>query len=127
MLSKKDKEFLIREIRSAVKEELTVEIEMEKNRDERTGQKLAKSEKFIEKVFLPSMILQMLPYHEGALRGMQEDISKNNCEMAGFQKKFVAMAELILATEKSLKCIAALSDRVKQIPFESGGYIESSN
>ena len=63
-------------IADAVREALTVEITMEKLRDERTGQPLAVVERKTEKVFLPSLIVQMLPYQEGAMRGLQQDLSR---------------------------------------------------
>jgi hypothetical protein len=63
-------------IREAVREALTVEVTMEKVRDERTGQPLSVIERKTEKVFLPSLIVQMLPYQEGALRGFQQDLSR---------------------------------------------------
>ena len=63
-------------IREAVKEALTVDMTVEKIRDERTGQPLAVVERKTEQVFLPSLIVQMLPYHEGALRGFQQDLSR---------------------------------------------------
>jgi len=63
-------------IREAVKEALTVDMTVEKVRDERTGQPLAVVERKTEKVFLPSLIVQMLPYQEGALRGFQQDLSR---------------------------------------------------
>jgi hypothetical protein len=63
-------------ISEAVRDALTVEITMEKVRDDRTGQPLAVIERKTEKVFLPSLIVQMLPYQEGALRGFQQDLSR---------------------------------------------------
>jgi hypothetical protein len=63
-------------IREAVNEALTVEITLEKVKDERTGQPLAVVERKTEKVFLPSLIVQMLPYQEGAMRGFQQDLTR---------------------------------------------------
>ena len=51
MLSKKDKEWLLEEIKKAVVETLTVEWEIEKVRDEKTGQPLAKPERKKESLF----------------------------------------------------------------------------
>jgi len=71
-------------ISDAVREALTVEMTIERVRDERTGQPLAVVERKTEKVFLPSLIVQMLPYQEGALRGFQQDLSrtKNGLDQA---------------------------------------------
>ena len=63
-------------IREAVNEALTVDITIEKVRDERTGQPLAVQERKIERVFIPALIAQMLPYQEGALRGFQQDLTR---------------------------------------------------
>jgi hypothetical protein len=63
-------------IGEAVREALTVEITLERVRDERTGQPLAVTERKTEKVFLPSLLVQMLPYQEGAMRGFQQDLTR---------------------------------------------------
>lgn len=63
-------------IREAVHEALTVEMTFEKVRDDKTGQPLAVVERKSEKVFIPSLIVQMIPFQEGALRGFQQDLSK---------------------------------------------------
>jgi hypothetical protein len=63
-------------VTEAVREALTVEVTMEKVRDDRTGQPLAVVERKTEKVFLPSLIVQMLPYQEGAMRGFQQDLTR---------------------------------------------------
>jgi hypothetical protein len=70
------KEELKELIKEAVRDALTVEITLEKVRDERSGQPLAVSERKTEKVFLPSLIVQMLPYQEGAMRGLQQDLTR---------------------------------------------------
>ena len=63
-------------IRDAVKEALTVEMTIEKVRDARTGQPLAVIERRTDNVFIPSLIAQMIPYQEGAMRGFQQDLSR---------------------------------------------------
>jgi hypothetical protein len=63
-------------LREAVNEALTIDITIEKIRDERTGQPLAVPERKTERVFIPSLIVQMLPYQEGALRGFQQDLTR---------------------------------------------------
>jgi hypothetical protein len=63
-------------IREAVREALTIDITLEKVRDDKTGQPLAVVERKSEKVFIPSLIAQMLPFQEGAMRGFQQDLSK---------------------------------------------------
>lgn len=72
-MTKEDLKELIRE---AVREALTIEITLEKVRDEKTGVPLAVVERKTEKVFIPALISQMLPFQEGAMRGFQQDLSK---------------------------------------------------
>lgn len=75
-LTKDDKKWLTKAIRKAVQDELTVEIQLEKAIDEKTGQPLPHKELKIEKIFLPSYFVQHLKFHEGAYRGMQETVDK---------------------------------------------------
>lgn len=63
-------------VAEAVNEALTVEVTVERVRDERTGLPLAVTERKTEKVFIPSLIVQMLPFQEGAMRGFQQDLSR---------------------------------------------------
>ena len=65
-------------IREAVIEALTVELTWEKRRDEKTGVPLAVPDIRKENVFLPSFLVQQMSFHEGAFRGLQEDVSKRN-------------------------------------------------
>ncbi len=118
MLSSKDKQWIKTTIAEVVVDALTVEWTIEKVRDEKTGQPLAVPEKITEKVFIPSAFLQILPYHEGALRGMQADVSKNNNKINDMDNKLSSVGNILIQTEKSLKCIAALSDHVKSLGFE---------
>lgn len=63
--------------RRAVEEALTVEWTLERHRDPATGQPLAVPEVKTERVFLPSILVQQFYRHEGALRGLQEDLGKH--------------------------------------------------
>jgi len=118
MLSNKDKKWITAAIREAVIGALTVEWTVEKVRDEKTGQPLAVTEKKTEEVFIPSVFLQMLPYHEGALRGMQEDLNKNNNKINDMDNKLSSVGNILIQTENSLRCIAAMSDHIKSLGFE---------
>ncbi len=118
MLSNKDKQWITAAIREAVIGALTVEWTVEKVKDDKTGQPLAVAEKKTEEVFIPSMILQMLPYHEGALRGMQQDLNKNNNKINDMDNKLSSVGNILIQTENSLKCIAAMSDHLKTLGFE---------
>lgn len=123
-LSKEDKEWLLISIKKIVVEALTVEMEFEKVRDDKSGQPLAKPEMKKEEVFLPSAILQMLPYHEGALRGMQIDVNKNNNKINDLDNKIGIIGDILNQTENSLKCLAKMSDAVKQIGLNEESIIE---
>lgn len=118
-LSDKDKEWLLTAIKQIVIESLTVEWTMEKTRDEKTGQPLAKPELKKENIFIPSAILQMLPYHEGALRGMQEDVNKNNNKINDLDEKIKFIGNILIQTENSLKCLASISDNIKKVDLDN--------
>jgi len=110
MLSKKDKEWIREAIKSSIIEALTMKVDYEKVRDEKTGQPLAKPERITRDVFLPVWLVEYLPYTEGALRGMQSTIDKADGERLAQLSNVV---NVIMAAENSLKTIASISDRVK--------------
>ncbi len=118
MFTDEDKKFLSEVIKKAVHDELTVEMTWEKVRDEKTGQKLAKTELLKEKVFLPSFISQQIAWHEGAARGLQEDCNKSIADMKKTQVGVNAIAGLMIDMEKGLKSFLAASkiiqDRIEQ-------------
>jgi hypothetical protein len=97
MLSKKDKEWLLEEIKKAVTETLTVEWEIEKVRDEKTGQPLAKPERIKEKVFLPSVFVQLLPFYEASIRGMQEDVTRSVNRVNKMHQKVDTIGRLVVS------------------------------
>jgi hypothetical protein len=76
MLSDLEKQWFIEQIKKAVEEALTVEIQVEKAIDDKTGQPLPHKEYRVEQVFLPAYFCQHLKFHEGAYRGMQETVDK---------------------------------------------------
>jgi len=110
MLSKKDLE----QIRTIIQEELkaafTVEIQYEKY-DKEKGMKELKTEKW----FLPEWLVDLQPHLIGALRGMQEDTNKANNRMKNTADNVNKMTEIMLLAENSMKCIAALSDKTKEV------------
>lgn len=124
MLTKGDKEFIKQSIKEGIKEELTVEWTLEKVRDEKTGQPLAVKELKKEKVFIPSMFIQLMPYLEGSLRGMQEDVEKNNNKINDMGNQIQVVGSILAQTEESLRCLAALSDHVKQLGLNSPKLID---
>ena len=102
-------------IEKAVNKALTAEVTLEKHRDEKTGQPLAKPEIIKETVFLPAYLCQILPYHEGALRGVQEQTCKQSNKINDLDDKIAAIGNVIIGAENSLKCIAKLTDNIKLI------------
>ena len=115
MLKEKDKEFIKQSIKDGIQEALTVEWTVEKVRDEKTGQPLAVKETKKEKVFIPSVFIQLMPYLEGALRGMQKDVNKNNNKVENMQNQIQVIGSIMAQTEDSLKIIAVISDHIKQL------------
>jgi hypothetical protein len=93
-------------ISEAVREALTVEMTVEKVRDERTGQPLAVIERKTEKVFLPALMVQMLPYQEGALRGFQQDLSRTKKGLDQANAFIKRLADVVEA-QANIKAIEA--------------------
>lgn len=124
MWNDNEKKFIKDSIKEAVIEALTVEMTIEKVRDEKTGQPLAVKQVKTEKTFLPSFLAQILPYYEGALRGMQKDVEKNNNKIIGVDEKIQAVGDILIQTENSLKALAALSDHIKQLGFNEPKQID---
>lgn len=115
MLSKNDKDFLVKEIRKAVKEELTVELQWEQVRDEKTGKPLARPilhDK--EMVFLPSFFVQQLMYNEGAFRGMQENLSESISQMSISKEGINALGNLLLGMEQGIMTFIQMSEKIKK-------------
>ena len=79
MLSKKDKEWLLKAIdvavEKSVRKALTAEMTLEKVIDDDTGVPLAARELRTEKIFLPAYWVQNLKYHEGVYRGMRQTLA----------------------------------------------------
>ena len=82
-------------VREVIKEALTVEITMEKVRDEKTGQPLSKPEIIKEEVFLPSFLTQVLSFQEGALRGLQEDGNKKDNKIDRIYESFPILIDYL--------------------------------
>lgn len=108
-------------IQEAVIEALTAEITWEKKTDEKTGLPLAAPEYKVEKVFLPAFWIQHLKLHEGAARGLHEDVSKKNnlidgmsAKMGQVEAKLEVVGNVLLGLEGAAKTLAALADRVKE-------------
>jgi hypothetical protein len=87
MLSKKDKEWLSKEIseaaEKAVVKALTVEMTWEKVLDDNTGQPKGAKEILKEDVFLPAFWTQHLKHHEGVYRGMRQTLGDQRNRLSG--------------------------------------------
>jgi len=126
MLSKKDKKWLVKEIKIAVEAALTKEITWEKVRDEKTGKPLAVIERKTEEVFLPSMLLQVLSFYEGSQRGLQEDIGKTISNFNVTKEGINAMANLLIDMESGIKIFIEASKHIqKQLEHQEAKQIES--
>ncbi len=111
MLSKKDYDQIRTIIQEELKSALTIEIQYEKFNKDKGMNELIKKE-----FHLSVWLADQFPYLVGALRGMQEDVNKSNnrmCDTAGAVK---LLTDIMIQTESSLKCISALSDKIKEVP-----------
>jgi hypothetical protein len=119
MLSKKDKEFLLKAIEESVdrkiKEALTVKVAFEQVRDPGTGQPLAVSKKEIRDVYLPAFWVEFLPFYEGAIRGMQEQVCLSQGSAANNTKAIEAMSSIMLTLEGSIKAIPRALTKLKEL------------
>lgn len=102
-------------IQEAVVKALTVEMTLEKVKDDKTGTPLATKEIIKEEVFLPSFLSQILSQNEGATRGLQEQICMQSNKINKLDNELKAVGNIIISTENSLKCLATLTDDIKQI------------
>lgn len=114
MLSKKDKNWLSGEIRKVIREELTVTMHWEKMRNPDTGEPLAHPERWQEEVFLPSFFVQHLKFHEGAFRGMQEDVNKSNNRSAQLVGKVNSLGHTLIGMENSVFAMAEFANLLNQ-------------
>ena len=89
-------------IQEAVEEALTVEITLEKRRDEKTGLPLKHPEIKTEQVFLPSFFCQLLPFYEASNRGMQETVDKKIAVSGEAMKQIEAIGNILLGHEENL-------------------------
>jgi len=90
-------------IRESITEALTVEIDMEIVRDKETGQPLKHPKRIKEEVFLPSFLTQVLSFQEGALRGMQADVNKENNKIVKIYESFPLLIDCIQTINNGLK------------------------
>lgn len=124
MLTKSDKQFIRDVIKQEVEAALTVEWTIEKVRDDKTGQPLAVKETKTENIFIPAEFIRMMPYLEAAIRGVQQDIEKNNNKINDMGNQIQVVGSVLVQNEESLKCIAAISDHIKQLKLNSPKLID---
>ena len=112
MLSSKDKKWLEEMMEAKIKDALTVKVRFEKRRNLETGQPLAVPEIEVRDVYLPAHWVEFLPFHEAALRGVQEtsDHTKNN-SLKSVQAA-EAIAGIMLGFESNIKSIGHFTDEV---------------
>jgi hypothetical protein len=131
MLSKNDKkwleEMIAAKVEAKIKEALTVKVRFERRRNTESGQPLAVPEIEVRDVYLPAHWVEFLPFHEAALRGVQEttDKAKNNTikSIAAVE----AMAGIMFGVENSIKQIGKLAGiAVKRIENNNPILIEEN-
>ena len=89
-------------IKEAVTEALTVEATLEQVRDSESGQPLAVVKRKTEQVFLPSLMIQMLPFYEGAMRGFQQDLGKTKKALDNANSFIKRLADVAEAQSKRM-------------------------
>ena len=112
MLTNDDKTWLLNTIRKEIHDALTVSVKWEKKRDMKTGQPLAVPDIEIKDVYLPNWWVEWLPFYEGAIRGVQEQVCHNDNKN---NKQIEAITGILLQFEDSLKCLASITDRAKEL------------
>ena len=127
MLSKKDKEWLSKEISElvdkAVVKALTVEMTWEKVLDDKTGQPLATKELLKEDVYLPSFWTQHLKYHEGVYRGMRKTLGEQRNRLAGnlaLNKGIIVKLEQVRKVFKGMRDDLLIHNRFSASLIETG-------
>lgn len=106
MLSEKKIRQILREEITAA---LTVKVRYEQVRDPETGQPLATPKIEVRDIYLPAHWVEMLPYLEGAIRGMQETTDKAVNRTIESHEAIRAMAELMIGAEENIKALAQAS------------------
>jgi hypothetical protein len=97
---------LLSQFNEAIRSALTVKVRYEQVRDPETGQPLATPKIEVKDIYLPDHWVEMLPYLEGALRGVQETTDHVKNKVDADHQAIEAMANLMIASEKSIKALA---------------------
>jgi uncharacterized coiled-coil protein SlyX len=114
-------------IQEAVINALTVEITLEKRRDEKTGVPLAVPKIQKEKVFLPSFLVQQISFQEGAFRGLQEDVNKKNNAIDKLADKLDVVGKTLLGMESSAKRLAGFTDALRLLQSNDVRILDEGN
>jgi hypothetical protein len=121
MLSKNDKKWLREMVQEEITKALTVKVKFEKRRNLDTGQPLAVPEIEVRDVYLPAHWVEFLPFHEAALRGVQEttDHAKNNAVKS--VQAIEIISSIMLGMENNVKSIGQfageITNRIEQKKF----------
>jgi hypothetical protein len=110
-LSNSDKEFIRNTIKDEIQKALTINVRMERRKDMKTGQPLAVPEIEVKDVYMPSFLVEYIPFIEGAIRGVQEQVCLDDSNR---NQQIQAITNILLTFENSIKVVAALSDTIKQ-------------
>jgi len=66
-------------------------------------------------------IVKYLPYIEGAIRGIQEDVDKMKNNVAGNNEKLRVVGETLIRMEQGARNISLFADKLKQIDIKNNG------
>jgi hypothetical protein len=125
MLRKADKAWIKATMREVITEALTINVEIVRKRDAKTGVPLKTPVHEKKSVFLPAHWVEFLPFYEQAIIACEvaSEQSRNRsgeAKQAALEtgEKIDAVGQLYLDLEKPLKVLAAFSDKVQgnQLP-----------
>jgi hypothetical protein len=125
MLSKKDKEWIAETIAASIKQALTVNVKMERRRDLKTGQPLAVPVVEVRDVYLPIFWVEYMPYHEQALRILQDGVGKVANNDAKNTEVVKLMAEILMRLEGNILRFSEGVGLLIDVPNDSQKRIEN--
>ena len=129
MLTKKDKEwikefFLSEEFENMLGNMVMKASFQSQNRDMVFEDSKTEKGRTVEKtteVNVLDQIVKYLPYVEGAIRGIQEDVDKMKNNVAGNNERLRIVGETLIQMEQGARNISLFADKLKQIDIKNNG------
>ena len=129
MLTKKDKEwikgfFLSEEFENMLGNMVMKASFQSQNRDMVFEDSKTEKGRTVEKtteVNVLDQIVKYLPYVEGAIRGIQEDVDKMKNNVAGNNECLRIVGETLIQMEQGARNISLFADKLKQIDIKNNG------